>query len=71
MDGKIQKYNDLRGFGFILVNFRERYFFHVSEWKCSTPPRIGDAVKFDVAAPKKDGQHPQANNVTPATAVSK
>jgi cold shock CspA family protein len=63
MKGTVQKYDDLKGYGFVLQGFKTRLFFHVREWKSDTPPRIGMAVTFDVAAPNKLGQLNQAVNV--------
>ena len=70
MDGVIQKYLDLRGYGFVLVDFRTRYFFHVSQWKGGVAPKVGQHVRFDVAPARKEGQNPQAVNVAPVDGVA-
>jgi cold shock CspA family protein len=64
MKGTVQKYDDLKGFGFILQGFKTRLFFHIREWKSDRPPCIGMAVSFDAVAPSKPGQNNQAVNVT-------
>ena len=65
MQGTVQKYNDLKGYGFILQGFKTRLFFHVREWKIETAPCIGMVVRFDVAPPNKPGQLNQAVNIVP------
>jgi cold shock CspA family protein len=65
MQGTVQKYDDLKGYGFILQGFKTRLFFHVREWKSDTPPLIGMLVSYDVAPPHKPGQYNQAVNIAP------
>jgi cold shock CspA family protein len=65
MEGKVQKFQVLKGYGFILRGFRERVFFHVSSWKSDTAPRIGMVVTFDLAPAHKPGLPDQAINVVP------
>jgi cold shock CspA family protein len=69
MEGKIQKFVLLKGYGFILQGFNTRLFFHVSEWKSQTAPRVGMLVTFDVAPPYKSGLLNQAVNVVPVKSV--
>jgi cold shock CspA family protein len=64
-EGKIQFFNVMRGFGFILVNFNERYFFHVSDYRGKDEPRAGQPVYFSIG-PGKPGKPPQAVDVMPA-----
>jgi cold shock CspA family protein len=63
MQGKVQKYDDLKGYGLILQGFKTRLFFHVREWKNEAPPQVGMIVSYDVAPPHKPGQNDQAVNV--------
>lgn len=69
MQGTVQKYDDLRGYGFILQGFKTRLFFHVRDWKSDVAPRVGVVVSYDVAPPNKPGQLNQAVNVTPVDGV--
>lgn len=69
MVGKVRQYNTLRGFGFILKNFREQVFFHVSEWKGDVAPKAGMQVNFDIIPSGKAGHTEQAANVTPVAEV--
>jgi cold shock CspA family protein len=70
MVGKIQKYDELRGFGFILQGFRKRIFFHVNHWVCDSPPQAGMAVSYDLIPANKAGFEHQAGNVKPVEVVS-
>ena len=67
VQGKVQRFSELKGFGFILQDFRTKLFFHVSAWQSNIAPRIGMMVSFDVAAPNKPGtgQLNQAINIVP------
>ncbi len=65
MVGKIQVYNELKGFGFILQDFRNRMFFHVNQWKSDKPPVAGMMVTYDLIPSRKAGFQHQAGNVTP------
>jgi len=65
VQGKVQKFSELKGFGFILQDFRTKLFFHVSAWQSHIAPRIGMMVTFEVAAPNKPGQLNQAINIVP------
>jgi cold shock CspA family protein len=64
MVGQVQKVVMLRGFGFILQDFRTRLFFHIKEWKSDTPPAVGMVVSYEVAPPNKPGRLPQAVGIT-------
>jgi cold shock CspA family protein len=65
MVGQVQKFNTLRGFGFIVQDFRTRLFFHVKEWKGDVAPSVGMSVSYEVAPANKVGQLPQATNIVP------
>jgi cold shock CspA family protein len=66
MTGIIQSYFDTRGFGFVLVNFRDRRFFHVIDYHGAVPPTPGMRVEFDLAPSKKKGFPDQAVRVVPS-----
>jgi cold shock CspA family protein len=70
MVGKIQKFDELRGFGFI-VNFRTRTFFHINQWCSDIPPQTGMTVTFDIIPAKKAGFTSQAANVVPTVEGAK
>jgi cold shock CspA family protein len=65
MQGVIQNYFPLKGFGFILVGFNKRIFFHVSNFGGPTVPTIGMRVEFDLG-PGHNGRPDQAIKVIPA-----
>ncbi len=65
MVGKIQKYDELRGYGFILRNFRDRIFFHLHQWQSDKPPVVGMVVTYDLIPAGKAGFEHQAGNVRP------
>jgi cold shock CspA family protein len=69
MTGKIQMYNEMRGFGFILQDFRTKIFFHVNKWESNTPPVVGMAVTYDEIPSGKAGFKNQAANVRPTVEV--
>lgn len=64
MKGIVQTYYTLRGYGFILINFRQRIYFHASHWIGQNAPEIGQEIYFDIA-PGQPGRGPQAVNVVP------
>ena len=66
MIGVVQKYSNLEGYGWLLVGFRQRVFFHISQWRGQQEPKVGERVTFEMAPPHKAGQGQQAANVTPA-----
>jgi cold shock CspA family protein len=67
MFGKIQVFYESAGYGFILINFRARRFFHVSNYCGDVPPTPGMPVEFDLAPSKAPGKPDQAVHVIPAT----
>lgn len=70
MFGKIHIYYEDRGYGFISVNFKERRFFHVSNYRGEVLPTPGLMVEFDLAPAKNSEKPDQAVHVIPAeTAV--
>jgi cold shock CspA family protein len=67
MKGKVANYQELAGFGWLLVGFKEFHYFHIANWKGDAAPIIGQAVAFQVAPGRKPWKT-QAVNVTPITA---
>jgi cold shock CspA family protein len=65
MIGKVQKFSELKGFGFLLQDFRTTVFFHVSGWTSSIPPKIGMRVTYDLGPSRKPGMPDQAVNIVP------
>ena len=65
MVAKVQKFYDTKGYGFLLQDFRTRIFFHVTQWRSSTPPQEGMMVTYDLIPSRKSGFEHQAGNVTP------
>ena len=70
MTGIVQKFSMLKGFGFLLVDFRTTIFFHVSGWKSDVAPKVGMRVTFDTAPSRKPGMPDQAVNIAPVMAES-
>lgn len=49
MKGKIAKWFDYRGYGFIDVDVQEKdMFVHTSDVKGVSNPKVGDEVDFDI-----------------------
>ena len=46
MVGRIKMFNEERGFGFILDEDEENYFFHISEFKDTKIPKRDNVVSF-------------------------
>jgi cold shock CspA family protein len=69
MFGTIQTYQEDRGYGFIKISFKERYFFHIENYRGETIPTVGMRVEFDLAPGHKPGQPNQAIHVIPADAT--
>ncbi len=65
MVGKIQLFHELRGYGFLLKDFRTRIFFHITEWKSDMPPAAGMVVLYDLIPARRAGFQTQAANVRP------
>jgi cold shock CspA family protein len=65
MVGKVQTFYDTKGYGFLLEDFRTRIFFHVTQWRSSTPPQEGMLVTYDLIPSHKAGFQYQAGNITP------
>jgi cold shock CspA family protein len=72
MQGRVQKYVELRGYGFILIDFKTRVFFHLKDWKSDVAPQVGMAVTFDISPSGNPQKYKlnQAINVVPVESVS-
>ncbi|MGO2622848.1 MAG: cold shock domain-containing protein, partial [Psychrobacter sp.] len=46
--GRVKKWQDDKGFGFIETETGETVFFHVSEFKSQRRPNVGEEVVFSV-----------------------
>jgi len=64
MIATIQSYHELKGFGWLLLDFRTRLFFHISQWQADFPPVEGMKVYYEVGAGHVDGKT-QAINIKP------
>lgn len=61
--GKVKHYNADKGYGFIDVdNQSDDVFFHISKWKLSQPPQVGQQVYFVSA--RNDKNQLRATKVT-------
>lgn len=61
--GKVKHYNAEKGYGFIDVdNQSEDIFFHISKWKLSQPPQVGQQVYF--LSERNDKNQLRATKVT-------
>jgi len=61
MKGKIARWLDSRGYGFINVEGQEKdIFVHTNDVKGSSSPKIGDEVEFEV---RESDKGPRAVNV--------
>jgi cold shock CspA family protein len=65
MIGIVQQFNEIKGFGFLLKNFKTKVFFHVSAWNSDIPPQPKMKVTFDLTPSHKPGMPDQATNVMP------
>jgi len=68
-EGTIFSWNE-RGFAFIFLTHKQRFFMHISEWDNAIPPMPGDRVTFEIAPPRKEGQLSCAVNVRPVVETS-
>jgi cold shock CspA family protein len=68
--GVVQTLVPMKGFGFILMDFTSRVFFHVSQWRGGSAPVVGQEVSFVVVPPRQASQkYPMAVNVRPTEGV--
>ena len=47
MTGKVKSYSPQHGYGFIVGDLNEIFFFHVTEWKHALHAGPGEEVEFD------------------------
>jgi cold shock CspA family protein len=64
MQGKVGTFSLQKGYGFIFISFKDRLFFHFSNWKSDIEPAVDQLVEFDVAPGTTPGLL-QAINVKP------
>lgn len=70
MQGIVQRFDLLRGYGFIVEGFRDQRFFHITNWSSNTPPQRGMRVCYELAPSKKPGLRDQAICVMPLAEFS-
>lgn len=64
--GVVQTLVPMKGFGFILMDFTTRVFFHVTQWRGISAPVVGQEVSFTLVPPRQASQkYPMAINVSP------
>jgi cold shock CspA family protein len=66
MFGKVHVYYAAKGYGFISVNFKDRRFFHIDNYRGGILPVPGMQVEFDLAPSRKPGKPDQAVRIIPA-----
>jgi cold shock CspA family protein len=71
MIGTVQKFSQLKGFGFLLQDFRTPRFFHVSSWHSDIPPKPGMKVSFELMPSRRPEMPDQATNIVPVESVEK
>lgn len=54
-----------RDFAFVFSREVNKRFFHLTNWKGTNPPVVGDEVEFELGTAYKPGLPDQAINVTP------
>ena len=53
MKGKVKSFSPQHGYGFILGDMDEIFFFHANEWKSKSKPLRGMSVEFEpIITPK-------------------
>jgi hypothetical protein len=66
MEGIVQSYRPLKGWGIILQGVNTRFWFHATYCKKSDIiPFPGMKVRFEIKPPQKQGGLPQAYDVEP------
>jgi cold shock CspA family protein len=67
MIGVVALWNDPRGYGFVrpegATDDTQNLFVHISNCQTGNVPKVGATVEFDIGAPLKLGQRPQAIRV--------
>jgi cold shock CspA family protein len=61
----VQKFSEIKGYGFLLESFRSNIYFHVSGWNSDIPPKIGMRVTYDKAPSFVPGKPDMAVNIVP------
>ncbi len=69
MLGKVKWFNDARGYGFLIGENHDEYYFHRQEVADKTQPLVpGDTVSFDVQQKPKGPAAVRVKLLAPATA---
>lgn len=53
MKGRIKSFSPKHGYGFIVTEDGEEYFFHVLQWQGHEPPSTGQWVLFNTIETRK------------------
>lgn len=65
--GKIIRWQDDKGFGFIQTQNQQEIFFHIRDYRANTRPTLNEKVLFDIGMDKKN--RPCAKNIQQAEFV--
>jgi hypothetical protein len=65
--GVIHNWRD--SWGLVRITFKQRFFFHISEWDSDLEPVIGQQVSFEIRPARPGGALPQAVDVRPEPLV--
>ena len=64
-EGVVVRWSE-KGFGFLFNDkINRRVFFHVTEWRRATEPRVGEGATFELGRPLIPGKPDIAVNVIP------
>jgi cold shock CspA family protein len=64
--GTVRYWSD-RGFGFLMISYKDQYYCHITEWESDALPVLGQRVSWEVRASNK--KLPLAVNVRPTQPV--
>lgn len=53
MTGKVKSFSPQHGYGFIVGDMNEIFFFHTNEWKSHFKAKQGDHVEFEPVITEK------------------
>lgn len=53
--GKIIRWQDDKGFGFIQTQNQQEIFFHIRDYRANTRPTLNEKVLFDIGMDKING----------------
>lgn len=65
--GVVQRYLELKAYGFISIDFKTRVFFHLNDWNSDVAPAVGMPVTFEISPSSNPEKYKRdrATNVTP------